>query len=211
MPKSRYQMKKKQRGVQFTLVSIGLLLFILTYFYYPSIKKDKLLKDQSVNKDFQKVDDRDQPTSFENLESTSFENLEYRGLYDLDKPFKVKSKEAYILNEEPDIVYMKNMYVILYLSDSRIVKITSLKGRYNKKNYNCFFEQDVLAVDGETIITAENLDLLATKNIIEAYNNVNLDNATGSLQADKINYNFDTKNFKVSMFSDKAIKMKVIR
>ena len=189
-------MKKKQLGVQFSLVSIGLLLFILTYFYYPSIKKGKLLKDQSVNKDFQKVDDRDL--------ATSFENLEYRGLYDLDKPFKVKSKEAYILNEEPDIVYMKNMYVILYLSDSRIVEITSLKGRYNKKNYNCFF-------DGETIITAENLDLLATKNIIEAYNNVNLDNATGSLQADKINYNFDTKHFKVSMFSDKAIKMKVIQ
>jgi lipopolysaccharide assembly outer membrane protein LptD (OstA) len=69
----------------------------------------------------------------------------------------------------------------------------------------------VRAVDGETIITAENLDLLATKNIIEAYNNVNLDNATGSLQADKINYNFDTKHFKVSMFSDKAIKMKVIQ
>ena len=203
MPKSRYQMKKKQLGVQFTLVSIGLLLFILTYFYYPSIKKDKLLKDQSVNKDFQKVDDRDQ--------ATSFENLEYRGLYDLDKPFKVKSKEAYILNEEPDIVYMKNMYVILYLSDNRKVEITSLKGRYNKENYNCFFEQDVLATDGDTIITAKNLDLLATKNIIEAYNNVNLDNATGSLQADKINYNFDTKHFKVSMFSDKVIKMKVIQ
>ena len=196
-------MKKKQRRVQFTLVSIGLLLFILTYFYYPSIKKDKLLKDQSVNKYFQKVGDIDQ--------STSFENLEYKGLYDLNKPFRVKSKEAYILSQEPDIVYMKNMYVILYLSDNRIVEITSLKGRYNKENYNCFFEQDVLAVDGETIITAENLDLLATKNIIEAYNNVNLDNATGSLQADKINYNFDTKHFKVSMFSDKAIKMKVIQ
>tara|TARA_B100000749_G_scaffold53875_1_gene39157 strand:- start:135 stop:725 length:591 start_codon:yes stop_codon:yes gene_type:complete len=196
-------MKKKQRGVQFTLVSIGLLLFILTYFYYPSIKKGKLLKDQSVNKDFQKVEDIDQ--------STSFENLEYKGLYNLNKPFRVKSKEAYILSQEPDIVYMKSMHVILYLSDNRIVEITSLKGRYNKKNYNCFFEQDVLAVDGETIITAENLDLLATKNIIEAYNNVNLDNATGSLQADKINYNFDTKHFKVSMFSDKAIKMKVIQ
>ena len=48
-------MKKKQRGVQFVLVSIGLLLIITTYFYYPSIKKDKILKDQSVNKDSQKV------------------------------------------------------------------------------------------------------------------------------------------------------------
>jgi len=194
-------MKKKQRKVQFALVSIGLFLFILTYFYYPSIKKDKLLKDQSVNKDFKKVDDIDQ--------SSSFENLEYKGLYDLNKPFRVKSKEAYILNQEPDIVHMKNMYVILYLSDNRIVEITSLKGRYNKENYDCFFEQDVVATDGDTIITAKNLDLLATKNIMKVYNDVNLDNATSSLQADKIDYNFETKYFKVSMFDDKAIKMKV--
>ena len=61
-------MKKKQQGVQFVLVSIGLLLIIATYFYYPSIKKDKILKDQSVNKDSQKVENIDQSTSFENLE-----------------------------------------------------------------------------------------------------------------------------------------------
>ena len=203
MPKSRYQMKKKQRGVQFTLVSIGLLLIIATYFYYPSIKKDKILKDQSVNKDSHKVENIDQ--------STSFENLEYKGLYNLDKPFRVKSKEAYILSQEPDIVYMKSMHVILYLSDNRVVEITSLRGRYNKENYNCFFEQDVLATDGEIIITAKNLDLLATENIMKVYNDVNLDNATGSLQADKIDYNFKTKYFKVSMFDDKAIKVKVIQ
>jgi len=196
-------MKKKQRGVQFTLVLIGLLLFVATYFYYPSIKKDKILKDQSVNKDSQKVENIDQ--------STSFENLEYKGLYDLDKPFTVKSKEAYILNQEPSIVYMKDMHVILYLSGNRVVEITSLKGRYNKENYNCFFEQDVLATDGETIITSQNLNLLATENIMKIYNDVSLDNATSSLQADKIDYNFETKYFKVSMFGDKTIKMKVIR
>ena len=109
------------------------------------------------------------------------------------------------------ILQMKNMYVILYLSGNRIVEITSLKGRYNKENYNCFFEQEVLATDGETIITSQNLDLLATENIMKIYNDVNLDNATSFLQADKIDYNFETKYFKVSMFDDKAIKMKVIQ
>ena len=197
-------MKKNQQKIQIILISIGLLLIAITYFYYPYLKKVDLIKDRPFQKDSKNVTDDDQ-------QSTFFENVEYKGLYDLDKVFTIKSETAHILSAEPDIVYMKNMHVILYLSDGRIVEITSLKGRYNKKNYNCFFEQDVLAVDGETIITAENLDLLATKNIIEAYNNVNLDNATGSLQADKINYNFDTKHFKVSMFSDKAIKMKVIQ
>ena len=196
-------MKKKQRRIQLVLISIGLLLFILTYLYYPNIVEDKLLKDQSVNKNFEAVGTEDQ--------ITLFEDVEYKGLYDIDIPFKVKSEIAYILNEEPDNVYMKNMHVILYLSDNRVVEITSLRGRYNKENYNCFFEQDVLATDGEIIITAKNLDLLATENIMKIYNDVNLDNATSFLQADKIDYNFETKYFKVSMFDDKAIKMKVIQ
>ena len=196
-------MKKKQRRVQFTLVSIGLLLFILTYFYYPIIKKNKLLKDQSVNKDFQKVDDRDQ--------ATSFENLEYRGLYDLDKPFKVKSKRAHILDIEPDVVYMSDMHVILYLKDERIVNIISDKGKYNKITHDCFFEENVKATDGETKIFAENLDLLATENFIKVYNNVKLNHPMGLIIADKVDYDFETKNFKISMFDDKAVKMKVIQ
>ena len=196
-------MKKKQRRIQLVLISIGLLLFVLTYLYYPTIVKDKLLKDQSVNKDFKAVGTEDQ--------ITVFEDMEYRGLYDIDKPFKVKSETAYILNEEPDIVYMKNMHVILYLNDERIVNIISDRGRYNKATYDCFFEQNVEATDGTTKIFAENLDLLATNNSAEIYNNVNLNYTTGYLLADKIDYNFETKYFKVSMFDEKAIKMQVIR
>ena len=196
-------MKKKQRGIQLALISIGLLLFLLTYLYYPSLNEDKPFGKLSVKEDLEKTTNRDQ--------TTSFEDIKYKGLYDLDKPFRVKSKEAYIQSQEPDIVYMKNMHVILYLSDNRVVEITSLRGRYNKENYNCFFEQDVFATDGEIIITAKNLDLLATENIMKVYNDVNLDNATSSLQADKIDYNFETKHFKVSMFGDKTVKMKVIQ
>ena len=196
-------MKKKQRQIQLVLISIGLLLFVLTYLYYPTIVKDKLLKDQSVNKDFKAVGTEDQ--------ITVFEDMEYRGLYDIDKPFQVKSETAYILNEEPNIVYMENMHVILYLNDGRIINIVSDKGSYNKVTYDCFFEQNVKATDGSIKIYAENLDLLATENFAEIYNNVNLDYATGYLLADRIDYNFETKYFKVSMIDDKAIKMQVIR
>ena len=196
-------MKKKQRGVQLTLISIGLLLFFLTYLFYPSINKNKLTENQSISEDFDKIDVTDK--------TTTFESLEYKGLYNFDKSFKVKSKKAYILNKDPDIVYMDVMHVELYLSDGRIVNITSDKGRYNKRTHDCFFEQNVKATDENTIIFAENLDLLATESSVEIYNSVFLDYATGKLQADKIDYNFETKYFKVSMFDDKAIKMKVIQ
>ena len=75
----------------------------------------------------------------------------------------------------------------------------------------CFFEKNVRATDGETNIFAKNLDLLATESVVQIYNNVELMYPTGSLKADKIDYNFETKNFKVSMFNDQQIKMKVVK
>jgi hypothetical protein len=196
-------MKKKHLKMQLTLISIGLLLFILTYVFYPNIKKNKVSKDLSIGKNFEKTVDTEK--------MTTFDSLEYKGLYDFNKPFKVKSKKAYILNKEPDIVHMDNMHVIMYLTDGRIVNITSDKGRYNKTTYNCFFEQNVKATDGSTKIFSENLNLIATENLLEIYNNVSLDNTAGYVEADKINYNFETKHFKILMFDDKSIKMKIFR
>ena len=143
------------------------------------------------------------------LDDSFFENVEYNGFYNVNVPFTVKSKEASILQEEPNVLYMTDMHVILYLKKDRIVNIISNKGRYNKTTNDCFFEEDVKATDGETKIFAENLDLLATENFVKIYNDVKLNHSTGSLRADKIDYDFETKYFKVSMFDDKVVKMKI--
>ena len=196
-------MNKKQKNIQLTLALIGFLLIIGTYFYYPMINKNNTTENQSTIKKFGK-------TLGEN-ETTTFENVEYRGTYDFDKTFEVKSEDAYILLEEPDIVYMINMHVILYLSKGRVVSILSNKGKYNKVTYDCFFKENVRATDGTTKIFADNMDLLATNNSAKIYDNVTLNYATGYLKADKIDYDFETKYFKVSMYDDEQIKMKVIK
>ena len=192
---------KKQKKIQLLLISSGLVLFFITYLYYPSINKNKTLDSKSNVEDV---------VEFENLDqSTTFENVEYKGLYDLNTPFKIKSDSAYILNDDPDLVYMQNMRVILFLDDERIVNITSNKGRYNKVTYDCFFEENVVASDGITKIFAENMDLLATENTANIYNNVRLDNPEGNLFADIVNYDFNTKNFKVSMFDEESVQMQI--
>tara|TARA_Y100001960_G_C14605143_1_gene792862 strand:- start:521 stop:1111 length:591 start_codon:yes stop_codon:yes gene_type:complete len=196
-------MKKNPRKIQISLALVGLALIFLTYFFYPNLGRDRFVKTETDIKNFE--------TDVTKEKFTTFESLEYKGLYDFDKPFTVKSKKAHILNEDPDVVYMTSMHVLLYLDDGRIVNITSNKGRYNKQSYDCFFEENVRATDDSTIILSDNLDLLATENSVEIYNNVSLDYAKGYLEADKINYNFETKYFKVSMFDDKAIKMKIIQ
>ena len=197
-------MKKKQQKIQIALISIGLLLIISTYFYYPLMKKAELAKDQLQQKKLEKNITHDK--------TTFFESVEYKGLYDLNKPFIIGAEEAYILNEEPDIVYMNTMHVMLYLNDGRTVNIVSNKGSYNKSTYDCFFEDEVKATDGKTNIFADNLDLLAIKNSVNIYNNVRLNDPAASLQADKIDYDFETKYFSVKMFSDdKRVKMKIIK
>jgi LPS export ABC transporter protein LptC len=197
---------KYGKKIQLSLLSIGIILFVLTYFYYPDMKKKQLLIEQNVE------NNKKEPISGAAADQyTSFENIEYVGLYDFNKPFKVNSEKAYTLKSNTDVVYMSNMHVIMYLEDGRIVNITSDKGSYNKLNYDCYFEQNVKATDGSTEILAQNLDLLATDNAAEIYNNVSLKDPNGSLQADNIKYNFETKSFKVSMFKDELVKMKVVQ
>ena len=134
-----------------------------------------------------------------------------KGLYDLDKPFTVTSDEAHILNESPDIVYMSNMRVVITMEDGRIVIITSDQGRYDKINYNCFFEYNVRATDGETVILSNNLDLLSTNETATVYNDVILTSERGSLRADQINYDFNNENYQVSMFNKGKVKIKLIK
>ena len=196
-------MKQKQKKAQIILTSIGLILLLITYFYYPYMKKVKFTDNQVVQKDGSNTLDIGQ--------GTSFENVKYEGLYQINNTFSVMSEKAHILNKEPDVVYMTNMHVILYLDNGRIVNILSNKGRYNKVTYDCFFEDDVRATDEETKIFSDNLDLLATEDSVKIYNNVIVNYPEASLRADKIDYDFATKYFKVSMFDDKAVKIKVLK
>ena len=200
-------MRKKEKKIQSILLITGVFLILLTYFYYPHVSKNKsVLVEKKTQEDFPNVSEK------KNDDATIFENLEYQGLYDLNKKFTVKSKKAHINQEEPDIVIMENMHVIFYLKDGRVVNIFSDEGKYNKANYDCFFKKNVKATDGEIKIFSDNLDLLGKDGSVKIYNNVSINYPTGSmLRADKIDFDFEKKHFKISMFEDKRIKMKIFK
>ena len=198
-------MTANKRIVQLSLISFGLFLILATYFFFPKIIENKFLEEETVKDDVIKT------AMTDSKERNTFENVEYKGLYNINKPFKVKSDKAYILIKSPDLIYMTNMHVTLHMDDGRVIIITSDKGIYNKVSYDCFFENNVKAIDGETTVLAENLDLLATEDSATVYNNVFLTNDKGSLRADKVYYDFETKYYQISMFSDEKVKIKLIK
>ena len=196
-------MKARRRNiVQITLMFFGILLILLTYFLYPILNKKKTISEQIFITEENKTDD---------VQGDYFENIEYNALYRDDNKFKINSKKAYISKEEPDIVHMVNMRVNIEMVDGRIIVITSDKGIYDKKTYDCYFQDNVQATDGETILLAKNIDLLASEDNATIYNNVVLTSNNGSVFADRIDYDFKTKYYKVSMFDNERIKVKLIQ
>tara|TARA_B100001750_G_C15387127_1_gene535515 strand:+ start:10 stop:603 length:594 start_codon:yes stop_codon:yes gene_type:complete len=197
-------MTSGRKTVQIFLIFIGIILILMTYFFYPKlnekIAKKHTTQDKQIEMDTSKTEERN-----------SFENVEYRGLYNFDSTFSVKSEKAQILDEDPDLVYMDKMKVTIHMNDGRVIVITSEKGNYHKITNDCIFFNNVKVTDGETVIFSENLDLLASEDFASIYNDVFITNDKGSLAADKIDYNFETKFYKVSMYDNKKVKMKIIR
>ena len=169
---------------------------------YPKIEKNRL-KDSVV--------ENEQPLIKEDENvGSKFEELEFRGFYNFDNPFVVVSEEAVISAENSDIVYMTNMKITIKMNDGRNIIITGDKGKYNKVTYDCFLENNVIASDGETEILSDNLNLISSKDSASIYNNVVVNSKNGQLKADKVDYNFESKYYKVSMFKDERIKIKLI-
>ena len=196
-------MKKNIKALQIVLISFAFLLIIITYFYIPQIEKKKL-KEETLKKN--EIIEGSSPEA-ENL----LEKVTYEGIYQIENPFVIKAEEAKILINDPSIVHMNSMHVTITLKSGEIVVITSKAGRYDKVNYDIFFEGSVKAIHNDTELLSDNLDLLADQHAT-IYNNVVLnDKNTGFLKADLIKYDFESKKYKISMYENKKkIKVKLI-
>ena len=203
MFKKRNKMKINIKTLQISIISFAFLLIIVTYFYIPKIEERKL-EERNLQKN-EMVEDSNEKT--ENL----FEKVTYEGIYQIENPFVIKAEKAKILSGEPSIVHMNSMKVTITLKSGEIVMITSDAGRYDKINYDIFFEGSVKAIHKDTELLSDNLDLLSDQHAT-IYNNVVLeDKNTGYLKADLIKYDFDSKKYKISMYENKKkIKAKLI-
>lgn len=197
-------MKINIKTLQISLISFALLLIIVTYFYIPQIEKKKLKEEAIKNNEVMDASSAET----ENL----FEKVTYEGIYQIENSFLIKAERAKVLTKEPSIVYMNSMHATITLKSGEFVVITSDAGRYDKVNYDIFFEGNVKAVNKDTVLFSDNLDLWADQHAT-IYNNVILeDKNTGYLKADLIKYDFESKKYKISMYENKKkVKAKLIK
>ncbi len=194
-------MKPNRKTIQFILLSLGVLLIFCTYVFYPEFNKTI---------DYENLVENKKKTTIDSKKSNTFKNVEYKGLYNADTPFTVKSEVAHILKSDPDLINMTYMKAVIEMNDGRKIIITSDRGKYNKLTYDSYFEDNVKLTDGKTIVLSKNLDLLASEDHAYIYNNVSITNENGFLLADKIDYNFETEKYNISMFNNGKVEAKII-
>ena len=96
-------------------------------------------------------------------------------------------------------MFLTDVIAFIFIKDSDTVKITSNFGKYNSKNYDTIFSENVIVIYPEHKITGEYLDFFFFYNLGIFTTNVVYTGEKINLFADKIEMNLKTKDTKIFM------------
>jgi len=185
-----------------TLIQIILFIFVLLAggAYYYSFNKGSI-DNKIAGKEDAKIKVK------ENV-SNLIENIFYTSTDSAGNKFEIKSLTGEMNIDNPDIVYMTDVEAIIYLVNSTPIKIKSKYAKYNKKDYETNFKENILISYIDKEIQSENLDLSFENNLATIYNKIVYNDNNTILYADIIEIDLITKNSRVFMHNDlKKIKV----
>jgi lipopolysaccharide assembly outer membrane protein LptD (OstA) len=96
-------------------------------------------------------------------------------------------------------MFLRDVVAFIYIKDSDKVKITSNFGKYNLKNYDTIFSENVILIYPGHKIFGKYLDFSFLSNLMTITKDVVYTGEKTNLFADKIEMNLTTKDTKVFM------------
>ena len=190
---------KKKIFIQLFLFS--LFLFLSIFFYY----KYFITTSQNVVKITQ-----DKDLKKKNNVTNLIADLRYFCVDDKGNKYEITSEYGETSPDNSDIIMMKNVKAIIEIYNSDPIIITSNFAKYNVKNYDTNFEENILVKHADNKLNGENLDLSFQDNLMSMYNNIIYQNPDTKLFADKLEIDLITKDSKIIM-NNKQSKIKIIR
>ncbi len=188
--------KKKLKILQFFLLILGFLVIFFSYYFDKNSKKENILVDRKTlkNKEINK-----------NSEGNIFYNIEYSGLDLTGNRFVLKSKEALSKNNQPELVNLKGVNAIFYLKDNTILNVSSDFGKYNNKTLDIIFKGNVKAFYENSKLFADQADFSNSQNSLTIRDNVKLVDEKGTVIADKLSLDIESKNLNIKSFNENSI------
>ena len=135
----------------------------------------------------------------QNNSSTYIDNIDYVSFDVKGNKYNITAKQSEIKIENPDIMFLTDVIAYIFIKDSDTVKITSNFGKYNSKNYDTVFSENVIVIYPGHKITGEYLDFSFLKDLGTISKNVIYSGDKTNLFADKVEINLTTKDTKIFM------------
>ena len=168
------------------VVIIISLLFYVKYFTnsFEDVKEIPVI--QIINKN-------------QNSSSTYIDDINYISADAKGNKYQITAKQAEIKIENADIMFLTDVVAFIFIKDSDTVKITSNFGKYNTKNSDTIFSENVIVVYPGHKITGEYLDFSFLTNLGVFSTSVIYTGNKINGFADKIEINLTTKDTKIFM------------
>ena len=162
------------------------LWFYVKYFTKNFENKKETQIIEEINKD-------------QNNNSTYIDDINYVSTDIRGNKYQITAKLAEIKIENSDVMFLTDVVAFIFVKDKDTVKITSNFGKYNSKNYDTIFSENVIVIYPGHKITGEYLDFSFLTDIGIFTTNVIYTGEKTNLFADKIEMNLTTKDTKIFM------------
>ena len=187
-----------------------LILLILVIFLFFFIKNTFFTTDQNViDLDLKDENENNQLNLDQNLNNVIV-NLSYKSIDSNGNEYILNADSGETTKEDANIIILKKVKATIKLKNKSNIYIYSEFARYDSKNYNTFFYDNVRGNYENNNITCDNLDLLIKDNLAILYNNINIMSNNSSAIADQIVLDLSNGDIDIKMF-DKKEKIKIIK
>ena len=190
----------KTKFIQITLLLLAFLLIFFTYFLNLKKKQPSTSVDQieTIKPDGQK----------EKAVNT-FLDVEYNGFDKSGNRFVIGSKYANFEIDKPNIVRMEQILCIFYFKDGTNLTIVSNYGIYNNVTDDMEFTENVKMNYLENVLFAEKANFFNVKKELTIEGDVKTKGPEGQLNADKLEFDLNSKKLKISMANYEKVNIKV--
>ena len=186
--------KKKLIIAQLSLVTLGFLIIILTYFNNNEKEYEQIISTEKQKKIKERLSKNN-----EGKQIDAFYNIQYSGLDLEGNRYILKSLEAYNSDKDQSQIDMINVEASFFFKDNTILKVFSKEGMYNNKNQDMVFNGDVKAFYEGSELFADKAEYSNSKSYLIISENVKVNDIRGSIYADELL--FDIKKRKLNIVS----------
>ena len=183
--------------IQIFLIIVIIVISILFYLKYISTS-DQTKKVDVIKRDVVELEN----TKGNVITDISYESKDFEG-----RKYLIRSQKGTISKNNPNIIQMENVNAKIILIDGTFITIMSDYATYNNVKFDTEFNKNIEVKYLEQIIKSDDLVLSFEENSIEAFNNLTYENLDLIMFADKIIFDYKSKNTKIFNFDNSNVKV----